>query len=103
MPEERVRPSLLDFTTGPALSIISQLCESIGSEKEKNMLIRAVEQSLQDEMDEQLRILNEKGIKDRELRDMIISIRDDSYDAMAGQIEAMDEASQAKEQKNPLY
>ena len=67
------------------------------------MLIRAVEQSLQDEMDEQLRILNEKGIQDRELRDMIISIRDDSYDAMASQTEAMDEASQAKDQKNPLY
>ena len=36
-------------------------------------------------MDEQLRILNEKEIKDRNLRDMIIKVRDDSYDALASQ------------------
>ena len=34
-------------------------------------------------MDEQLRILNEKGIKDKELRSFIIQIRDDSYDILA--------------------
>ena len=30
-----------------------------------------------------MRILNEKGIKDKELRNLIIKVRDESYDAMA--------------------
>ena len=33
-------------------------------------------------MDEQLRILNERSIENRELRDLIIKIRDESYDAI---------------------
>ena len=52
MPNERVRPSLLDCSTGPLLSIITKACGVIGSDKEKNMLISAIEKSLQDEMDE---------------------------------------------------
>jgi len=46
-------------------------------------------------MDEQLRILNEKGIKDKELRSLIIQIRDDSYDILA--LRDKDEATLAKE------
>ena len=30
-----------------------------------------------------MRILNEKGIKDKELRNLIMKVRDESYDAMA--------------------
>ena len=46
-------------------------------------------------MDEQLRILNEKGIKDKELRSLIIQIRDDSYDILA--LRDKDEAILQKE------
>ena len=46
-------------------------------------------------MDEQLRILNEKGIKEKELRSLIIQIRDDSYDILA--LRDKDEAILQKE------
>ena len=72
MPEERARPSLIEPASGPFLSLLVQALEIVGRPGDRDVLIRAVEKGIQDEMDEQLRILNDKGIKDRVLRDMII-------------------------------
>ena len=38
-------------------------------------------------MDEQLRILNENDIKNRDLRELIVKVRDESYDAIFSQEE----------------
>ena len=55
----------------------------VGRPNDAEVILSAIEKGVQDEMDEQLRILNEKSIKDKDLRALIIQIRDDSYDIMA--------------------
>ena len=101
MPEERSRPSLMGPAAGPLLCVAVQAFDSVGTKKDRDILISAVEKGVQNEMDEQLRILNEKEIVDRSLRDMIIKVRDDSYDALASQ--GKDEDTLDEEQKSKLY
>ena len=85
MSTERARPSLLSSVSTASTSItlnILSLQSLKETDKEKFEILKAIEKIVQDEMDEQLRILNEKGIKERTIRDMIIKVRDESYDAI---------------------
>ena len=81
MPEERARPSILT----PAGSILGHVVSSssvvLGQEK-TDLLLGAIEKGIQNDMDEQLRILNENEIEDAELRKLLIKIRDESFDLM---------------------
>ncbi len=65
MPEERIRPSLLS-SAGPSL-----VTTAFFFAKQANFekaLIQGLERGVQDENDEQLRMLNEKQITDPTLR-----------------------------------
>ncbi len=64
----------------PVVTQASSVC--LGEEKTQIMLY-AFEKAIQDENDEQLRILNELGIEDKELRKMITGLRDKDYDTMS--------------------
>lgn len=72
MPEERVRPSLLEPTATQILGCLVSSAGTIGKPEDIDVIISAIEKGVQEEMDEQLRILNEKSIKDKELRSLII-------------------------------
>mmetsp|Transcript_10663 Transcript_10663/g.10778 ORF Transcript_10663/g.10778 Transcript_10663/m.10778 type:complete len:95 (+) Transcript_10663:561-845(+) len=45
-----------------------------------SLLIYSMEKGIQDETDEHLRIMNERGIKEEEVRKALIQLRDSSYD-----------------------
>ena len=82
---------MLEPLSVPVLCLLASACEATNH---RDVLVRAVEKGVQDEMDEQLRILNEKAIHDKHLRTLIIKIRDESYDAVASlpqQGQALDE------------
>ena len=98
---ERARPSLLGPASGPVLGLLFCACDLVGREGDRETMVAAIEKGLQDEMDEQLRILNEKDIKDKDLRNLIIAVRDESYEAVASQ--GKDEASTERDQKTPLH
>lgn len=72
MPEERVRPSLLEPTAAQLLGCLVSTVGTVGQPGDVDVIISAIEKGVQEEMDEQLRILNEKSIKDKELRSLII-------------------------------
>jgi len=101
MPEERARPSLMGPAAGPLLAMIVSSCDKVGRREDLDAMVAALEKGFQDEMDEQLRILNEKGIKDKEMRSLIIKGRDESYDALAAQ--GLDETLLEKQVKSPIY
>ena len=101
MPEERARPSFVEPAAGPILSCMVNLLDVTGRKNERDIFISAVEKGVQDEMDEQLRVLNDKGIKDKEMRKLIMKARDESYDAVTSR-EKSEEALE-KEQKSPIY
>ena len=73
---DRTRPSLLNLSScliGGLTSVVT----SAGSSKE---LVAGIERGLQEEHDEQLRILNAEGVQAPDLRKTIIAMRDEGYD-----------------------
>ena len=70
-------------TSSVALYLLSVKQKVGASDSLDSELLKALENSVQEEMDEQLRILNEREIMDRQIRNLIIKVRDESYDAMA--------------------
>lgn len=56
--------------------------------KYANIVMQAAEKGIQDEIDEQLRILNERGIKEDVIRKQIIEMRDATYDHFDKQTES---------------
>ena len=95
MPKERARPSLLEPTNFVLRTLVS--CSSTFMGKEKtDVMIGGIEKGIQDDIDEQLRMLNDKQIEDKELRQMIIKIRDNSYDLMeeSGKLERVRKATE---------
>jgi len=81
MRKERVRPSLLGLG-------ISSVLQGVGScplvtKETKDVLVAAFENGLQNEHDEQLRILNEKDIQEPELRQSVVQMRDKGYDLLS--------------------
>ena len=46
------------------------------------ILLNGIEKGMQDEHDEQLRMLNDKNLKEPELRKLLIEMRDSGFDLM---------------------
>ncbi|CDW88653.1 ubiquinone biosynthesis protein coq7 homolog [Stylonychia lemnae] len=82
MPYARTRPSIL-IPTAKVFGILSATASALLGTEKTNVLLYSIEKGIQDENDEQLRILNEQDIKDEELRKQIIQLRDRSYDQFA--------------------
>ncbi|TNV76019.1 hypothetical protein FGO68_gene5374 [Halteria grandinella] len=79
MPDRRVRPSLLT-PVGDALGLAQSAATLLLGKQYANIVFQAAEKGIQDEIDEQLRILNERGIREDEVRKQIIEMRDQTYD-----------------------
>eukprot|EP00347_Sterkiella_histriomuscorum_P020520 403337488 len=113
MPNSRARPSLL-MPLGQAFSLLAAGSSLFLGQKYTNVLLFSIEKGLQvfaqpyaqnflqDENDEQLRILNEKGIENHELRKQIIEIRDQSYEQFEKSNRLID-VEQIKKEKSLEY
>lgn len=97
MPEERSRPSILEPSRA-LLGTILQCSSSVLSKDLNDLLVGGVEKGIQDEIDEQLRILNENNVEDKEVRKLIIKMRDESYDLMSdsGKLERIEHSIEDK-------
>ena len=81
MEQQRVRPSLLSVLGTPAIfSCISSINTQILGEEKAKLVLAGIEKGVQNENDEQIRILNEKNIDDPVVRAQILKMRDESYD-----------------------
>lgn len=92
MPDMRVRPSALT-PLGNLFGLASAATTMVLGKQYANVLLYSAEKgimvtdlkialtlSLQDEIDEHLRIMNERGIKEEPLRKQMIEMRDTAYD-----------------------
>ena len=77
MPHDRVRPSLLAIVGPSAIHAMACAASMIGKE---TALIQGLEKGVQDEHDEQLRLLNAEQVSDAQLRQSSVEMRDRSYD-----------------------
>ena len=65
---------------------------SLGEEATK-VVIGGTEKGMQDEHDEQLRILNDRGLQEGELRRLIVEMRDKGFD----EVKEMGDGDEVKE------
>lgn len=79
MPDHRARPSLL-LPLGSLFTTLAAGSTLLLGKERSELLLYSLEKGLQDENDEQLRILNEQSITEEGLRKHIREIRDSSYD-----------------------
>ena len=106
-PEVRSRPSVISVF-GPAIFAgISVVNTQIFGEERAKKVLAGVEKGIQNECDEHLRIMNEKAMtgradtsedanetsieRDKEIRKMVLNIRDESYDFLERQQLVVDE------------
>lgn len=82
MARERVRPSILQGPAPAALGALSVGCRLLLGAGPTNSLLWSLEKGMQDEHDEQLRILNEQGLQEPELRKVTIEMRDKGFDSV---------------------
>lgn len=87
MARERVRPSLLGVVCPTILSFITGGCGVLIGETQAKLTISGLEKGMQDEHDEQLRVLNESNLQEPELRRLLIDMRDNGFDQMQGQVD----------------
>ena len=81
MPEQRVRPSILAPTSSVLGHVVHGSSIVLGQEK-TDVLLGAIEKGIQNDVDEQLRILNENEVENTELRKLLIKMRDESFELM---------------------
>ncbi len=74
-----MRPSALT-PLGGLFSLATSASSLVLGKEYTNLLIYSAEKGIMDEIDEQLRIMNERGIQEEELRQKLIQMRDQAYD-----------------------
>lgn len=84
MARERVRPSLLAVAGPSILSIVTASCKVVLGEERAKLAVSGLEKGMQSEHDEQLRLLNDRNLKEPELRRLLIEMRDHGFDTMKG-------------------
>ena len=87
MARERVRPSLLGAACPTLLSLVAGGCGAVLGDATAKLAISGLEKGMQDEHDEQLRVLNDKDLQEPELRRLLIEMRDNGFDSMQGQVD----------------
>ena len=70
----------LSYALGYAAAASSYLLP----ENAKELIVYSMDKAIQDENDEQLRILNDEGVTEEELRNLLVEMRDRSYDYFEG-------------------
>jgi len=78
LPNEKVRPSLL-LPLSLVFSSVAGIASSVVGKDLTNLAIYEFEKQIQDQIDEQLRILNENKIKHDDIRMLIVKMRDEAY------------------------
>lgn len=76
MAHHRVRPSLIAGLAPTMLATAALGFRLTLGEETTHALLRGLEKGMQDEHDEQLRLLNEKDLKMPELRQLLVHMRD---------------------------
>jgi len=72
MAQERVRPSLLTVAGPSLLSFATCTSKMVFGEEKTKLAVNGLEKGMQDEVDEQLRVLNDGDLKEPELRQLLI-------------------------------
>lgn len=86
MARERVRPSLFGFAP-TFLAAAAGTCGALMGEQSAKVVVSGLEKGMQDEHDEQLRVLNDRELQEPELRRLLIEMRDGGFDQMKGQVD----------------
>ena len=87
MAQERVRPSLLAVAGPSLLSFVTCTSKVVLGEDRAKLAVSGLEKGMQDEHDEQLRVLNDRDLKEPELRRLLIEMRDHGFDTIKGQVD----------------